>query len=114
MPRQRSDNTEAVNLKIPLAWIEMADALAKTGDMPAEVSRTGVLRAALGFGLQALAREHAKRIARHAKRKVAKRKRANGSNGIRLAAKAVRVGEGAPKGKEQDDDGAAHGKDRTH
>lgn len=108
MPRQRSDNTEAVNLKIPLSWIEAADVLAKTGAMPADVSRTGVLRAALGFGLQALKRENDKRVARKSRRKKRRRvSRSVGRGGVSIGA--VRVGGDAPKGKEkQDDEGASH------
>lgn len=52
MPRERSDNTEAVNMKIPKAWIEMARKLA-TASKPAH-TRTAILRAALGQGLEAM------------------------------------------------------------
>ncbi len=50
MPRERSDNTEPVNMKIPKAWIKRADRLAAEAE-PAH-TRTAILRAALGHGLE--------------------------------------------------------------
>jgi hypothetical protein len=56
MPRERSDNTEAVNMKIPKAWIEAADKLAAASD-PVKATRTAILRVALGQGLDAMAKD---------------------------------------------------------
>jgi hypothetical protein len=52
MPRERSDNTEAVNMRIPLGWIKKADKLAAAAE-PAH-TRTAILRAALGQGLETM------------------------------------------------------------
>ena len=55
-------------MKIPRSWLEVADNLAKSGVLPNEVTRTEMLRAALGFGLEALMRENDKRRARELRR----------------------------------------------
>lgn len=69
MPKAPSDNTEAVNLKIPEAWIVMADALRKASAFqPVPVTRTAMLRIALGFGLEALTKESNKHQARQVRR----------------------------------------------
>ena len=75
MPKSPSENTEAVNLKIPPAWIEMADALRKASAFqPVPVTRTAMLRAALGYGLEALTKESGKHQARQARRSRKKRR----------------------------------------
>ena len=68
MPKAPSDNTEAVNLKIPPSWIAMADALRKASALPVPVTRTAMLRAALGYGLEALTKENGKHQARQERR----------------------------------------------
>ena len=50
MPKEKSENTEAINLKVPLIWIEMADELAAASE-PVRATRTAILRVALGRGL---------------------------------------------------------------
>jgi hypothetical protein len=72
MPRPRSENTEPINLKIPLTWVETADWLARSGAFPTELqpSRTAMLRHALGYGLAGLreqAEKHASRGSRRQK-----------------------------------------------
>jgi len=52
MPREKSDNVVAINMKIPKAWIEMADKYAAEVTGPARATRTDILRAALGRGLE--------------------------------------------------------------
>ena len=59
MPRAKSENTVAVNLKIPPEWIEMADKLASASEPPH--TRTAILRVALGQGLEAMMRQRSKR-----------------------------------------------------
>ena len=55
MPRKPSDNTVAVSLRIPPEWNELADALAeRESGTVARVTRTEMLRHALGVGLQKL------------------------------------------------------------
>lgn len=56
MPRERSDNTEAVNMKIPKAWVKRADKLAAASE-PAH-TRTAILRAAVGLGLEVMEQKH--------------------------------------------------------
>lgn len=53
MPRERSENTEAINLKIPKKWIAMAKKLA-AANRPVKATRTAILRVALGQGLEAM------------------------------------------------------------
>ena len=58
MPRPQSDNTTQVAFKVPDEWIERADVLASalsTGI--SSVTRTEILRAALGRGLAAIEEE---------------------------------------------------------
>ena len=74
MPPKRSDNTEAINLKIPKAWIDLADKLARDGAAPVQVSRTAMLRAALGFGLEGISKGFANQGVQ--KMKAVKKKRA--------------------------------------
>ena len=70
MPRAPSDNTEAINMKIPPAWIEKADALRRGGAVipGASITRTAMFRVALGYGLDALLRERSKHAARQRRR----------------------------------------------
>lgn len=75
MPPKRSNNTEAVNLKIPKEWIELADKLARDGAAPVQVSRTAMLRAALGFGLEGLSKGHGKQAVQKARPKKKPRQR---------------------------------------
>ena len=58
MPRPQSENTTPVGFKIPDEWIERAEklAVALSTDVAA-VTKTEVLRAALGRGLTALEEE---------------------------------------------------------
>ena len=58
MPREQSENTTQVAFKIPEDWIERADVLARalsTGI--SSVTRTEILRAALGRGLAVIEEE---------------------------------------------------------
>jgi hypothetical protein len=59
MPRPQSENTTQVAYKIPDAWVDRADALAAALSRPgfAPVTRTDILRNALGRGLAALEEE---------------------------------------------------------
>jgi hypothetical protein len=68
VPKTPSENTEAINMKIPPAWIKMADDLRKSGAMPVAFTRTAMLRAALGYGLEALSRENDRHRARQERR----------------------------------------------
>ena len=67
MPRERSDNSVAINMKIPPAWIVLADKLVALEDGLAEATRTAIFRAALGRGLELLLKQKRK------KRRVSKR-----------------------------------------
>lgn len=53
MPKERSENTEAINLKVPLLWVQMAEELAAVSE-PVRATRTAILRVALGQGLAAM------------------------------------------------------------
>ena len=79
MSKPLPDNTEAFTLKIPKPWIDTADMLVKTGALPGDVTRTAMLRAALGYGLEALTRENDKRRTCEAKRKSRGHSNANGN-----------------------------------
>ena len=68
MPKAPSDNTEPINMKIPPSWIKMADDLCKRGAMPVPLTRTAMLRMALGYGLEALTRDNDKHRARQERR----------------------------------------------
>ena len=68
MPRERSNNSVAINMKIPPTWIALADKLVAMEDGLAEPTRTAVLRAALGCGLETLMKK------RLAKKKRSKRR----------------------------------------
>jgi hypothetical protein len=59
MARPLSENTTQVAFKIPEEWIERADKLAKALSRPgiSTVTKTEVLRAAMGVGLVALEEE---------------------------------------------------------
>jgi hypothetical protein len=57
MPRESSDNTAAINMKVPPAWIERADKLAAAEKGLGRLTRTDVLRAALERGLEVLEKE---------------------------------------------------------
>jgi hypothetical protein len=59
MPRPQSENSEQVAFKIPETWLERADALATALSRPgiSNVTRTEILRAALGRGLAVLEEE---------------------------------------------------------
>ena len=55
MPRPPSDNTIQIAVRVPPEWLDRASEIAKRlSHPPAEVSRTGVLRAAIEIGLVAL------------------------------------------------------------
>jgi len=68
MPRVPSENTEAINMKIPPSWFEKADRLRQVGILPAVVTRTEMFREALGFGLDVLLKEGNKHRARQRRR----------------------------------------------
>jgi len=59
MPRPQSENTTQIAFKIPDGWLERADVLASALSRPgiSIVTRTEILRAALGRGLSALEEE---------------------------------------------------------
>jgi hypothetical protein len=63
-----SPSLEAVTLKVPRSWLDVADSLSKSGVLPNEVTRIEMLRVALGYGLEALMKENTKRQAREARR----------------------------------------------
>ncbi len=56
MPRRPSENVSQVALKIPTEWLERFDALADRIDVTAGLTatRTGMIRAAIGLGLEEL------------------------------------------------------------
>lgn len=68
MPKTPSENTEPINMKIPPSWIKMADDLCRNGAMLVPLTRTAMLRTALGYGLEALTRENDKHRARQERR----------------------------------------------
>jgi hypothetical protein len=61
MPRPLSENTTQVAFKIPDEWLERAEILARALSGIATVTKTEVLRAALGRGLDVLEEETKKR-----------------------------------------------------
>ncbi len=62
MPRKKSsENTAAINLKVPPAWVEMADEIAAAESGLVRPTRTDIMRAALGQGLEALAKKRQKK-----------------------------------------------------
>ena len=76
MPRVLSANTESINLKIPPAWLDKADALYRGGIFPAIDTRSAMLRAALGYGLDMLLRESEKHKARQLRARRSRRRAA--------------------------------------
>jgi len=60
VPRPKSENTFQVAFLIPDEWRERADALAERLTPGVRLSRSDVLRLALGRGLDALDAEHPK------------------------------------------------------
>jgi hypothetical protein len=64
MPRKTSENTEALNVRIPPSWNKRAEKLAAAAE-PAH-TRTAILRAAIGYGLDVMEQKQ-----KHGKKKAA-------------------------------------------
>ena len=62
MPRESSDNDLAINMKNPKAWGALADEIAAAEKGLVRPTRTDIMRAALGQGLESLAKKRRLRV----------------------------------------------------